>query len=119
MTDPRRTGPYLRLLRDKLTLREAAAKLGCDFTYLSKVENDRQPPSWELLKKAFLVYEVSDVDQCLFAFWYLSRSQPEAFDLAIRHLSVSSPCPAESKKKKNASGSPKSSRRATTSPKAE
>ena len=49
----------LRRERD-LTQREVAAKLGIDFTYLSKLENDRgEPPGEELVRK---LAEILDAD---------------------------------------------------------
>ena len=52
-TDPERTGPSFgrriqQLRRDKkLTQREVAGRLKIDFTYLSKLENDRGDPPGE------------------------------------------------------------------------
>jgi transcriptional regulator with XRE-family HTH domain len=50
-----------RLRRDrvpKLTQRAAAEKLGIDFTYLSKLENDRgEPPGEDTVRKMAVLYE--------------------------------------------------------------
>jgi transcriptional regulator with XRE-family HTH domain len=49
-----------RLRRDKgLTQRQAAEQLGIDFTYLSKLENDRgEPPGEDLVRRMARLYEV-------------------------------------------------------------
>jgi HTH-type transcriptional regulator, competence development regulator len=48
-----------RLRRDKgLTQRQAADELGIDFTYLSKLENDRgEPPGEELVRRMAKLYD--------------------------------------------------------------
>ena len=84
-----RTGPVLRTLRGDMTLREAAAKLDCDFTYLSKVECDTMYPSWDFLLKAFKLYKVSEDDRCMFAYWHLRRKHFAEFQLALRYISSS------------------------------
>ena len=51
-----------RLRRERgLTQRQLAASLGLDFTYLSKVENDRgEPPGEETVRKLAEVLETDD-----------------------------------------------------------
>lgn len=49
-----------QLRRNKdISQRELAEKIGCDFTYISKIENDRMPaPSLETIEKMAGVLEV-------------------------------------------------------------
>ncbi len=55
-------GDYLRRLRErqKMSLREAAAKTGVSVSYLTQIENRRRkPPGPEVLKKLAPAYDVS------------------------------------------------------------
>jgi len=81
----------LRFRRGKITLREAAKKLDCDFTYLSKVENGVMRPSWKFLQKAFVVYNIPRVDQCMFAYLHLQGAHPKEFEMGLEYIASKSP----------------------------
>ena len=83
MTSTQSTGALLRTLRADLSLREAAKKLDCDFTYLSKIETGSMSPSWKFLKRAFKVYKVPKQDQIVFAYRYIQKF--EAFGMVEEH----------------------------------
>ena len=64
---PNSFGGRIRELRRGrgLTQRQAAAEIGVDFTYLSKLENDRgDPPSEETIRRLALLYDV-DAEELL------------------------------------------------------
>ena len=50
----------LREIREKskLSIEEAAIKLGIAYDYLVMLENNRRKPSWKLLKRMIEVYSV-------------------------------------------------------------
>lgn len=80
-------GSDLRLMRhtSNMTLREAAKKLKCDHTWLSKVETNRQTPGWKNLKKMLALYG-HEKEQPSFAASYLLRTHPEEFRKAMDFL---------------------------------
>ena len=65
-------GQKIKKLRQEanLTLRGLGTKVGVDFTYLSKIENDKtdnRPPSAELLKRLAQVLKVDEEDLLMLA----------------------------------------------------
>ena len=56
-----------RLRRDRhVTQRQLAAELGLDFTYLSKLENDRgEPPGEETVRKLAAILQPDDEEELL------------------------------------------------------
>lgn len=77
-------GAHLKIMRGKKTLRQVAKKLDCDFTWLSKVENNKEIPSWETLVKILKLYGEKDFP--LWAKEHLMRTKQKQFLLAIQAL---------------------------------
>ena len=76
-------GESLRALRGDRTLRDVADATGYDFTWLSKVENGREVPSWNALKKLLKEYGVCELAEWAYA--HLKLTKPEQFRLALQH----------------------------------
>lgn len=77
-------GQRLRTLRHQaqFTQRVAAQKLGIDFTFLSKIENDKLSPSWETLSAMLSLY--GEKERTEWAFMHLMKTKAEQLGLAIR-----------------------------------
>lgn len=81
---PHPIGKKLRQYRGTMTQREAAKKLGCNFTYLSKIEHGRFFPSWAFLKRMCDLYHVEEDDKNELAYLYLTKNHKEEFTKAVR-----------------------------------
>lgn len=81
-TNPDNLGENLKTLRYPMSLRVAAKQAGLDFTYLSKIENNREVPSWELVKRLLKVYTGNE-DLKSWAYWQLSKTHKEQLALAV------------------------------------
>jgi transcriptional regulator with XRE-family HTH domain len=82
ITNPDNIGESLKIVRGSVPLREAAKRAGLDFTYLSKIENNREVPSWDMLKKLLNAYG-AEPDLRRWAYWQLARTHKEQLKLAL------------------------------------
>lgn len=89
LTTKAQFGAALRNERGERTLREVAAKVDCNFTWLSKVENGHDMPSWEALKNLLTIYGVKQFSE--WAYWHLKLTKNEQFVLAAKYIIDLSP----------------------------
>lgn len=85
-TNPNNLGECLRTLRGTMNLREAAKQTDLDFTYLSKIENNKEVPSWDAIKRLLKLYGEKDVRS--YAYWQLAKSHGEQLKLAIEFAAM-------------------------------
>lgn len=87
MTTTTKFGDRLRSLRDahNLSQRELAAWLGCDYTYISKLENGKAdyPPSERLLRQMSVLFQV-DAEELMF----LAGKIPERYEGLLAELAI-------------------------------
>jgi len=82
-------GQYLKQKRTT-TMKEAAEDIGCDISYLSKIENDHVIPPWHLVQKLIDYYDIDIKLVPALAWKHLMQSRQDQFSLAVAFNGLSS-----------------------------
>lgn len=83
-------GQYLKKQRSQRTMRQVADAIGCDISYLSKIENDHVVPPWDMLEKMADYYDLDESTLPALAWKQLEVSKQQQLNLAIAFWSAAS-----------------------------
>lgn len=81
-------GQYLKKHRADKTMKEVAEEIGCDLSYLSKIENDRVTPPWDMIERLADCYDIPEDSLPALAWKQLDASRQGQLNLAIAFLSL-------------------------------
>ena len=75
-------GHYLKEKRTT-TMKQTAEDIGCDMSYLSKIENEHVIPPWDMVQRLIDYYGVSRGVIPALAWKHLMQSKQDQFSMAI------------------------------------
>lgn len=64
-------------------MKQTADDIGCDISYLSKIENDHVVPPWDMVQKLIKYYGIHISVVPALAFKHLMQSRQDQFSIAI------------------------------------
>lgn len=83
-------GQYLKKHRNHLTMKQVADAIGCDVSYLSKIENDHVVPPWDMVERLAHFYCIDSKTMPALAWKQLEVSKQGQLNLALAFLSLAS-----------------------------